>query len=123
LEVCIDGELCLPCSLQKHILDVEPEPIRIVTKPYINGVLHHERAMKLIERFAELYGSERLEAMDSLRGLADRDINERFVFSIVEVSENFSVICKQLQLIRLPVSFHSSTCRVDPIALILKMFG
>ncbi|KAK3696727.1 hypothetical protein QZH41_013089 [Actinostola sp. cb2023] len=77
------------------ILDAQPEPLRIITKPYTNGsLLPHERAMKLIERFAELYGSERLELMDALRWLADKDINERLVFCIVE--ECF-MVCKAEQ--------------------------
>lgn len=46
-----------------------------------------ERAMKLIERFAELYGSDRLELMDALRGLGERDTNERLIFCIVEVTD------------------------------------
>lgn len=58
-----------------------------MTKPFLNSTPRppHERAVKLIERFGELYGSDRLELMDVLRGLAERDTNERLVFCIVEV--------------------------------------
>uniref|UniRef100_A0A6P8I7B6 Mitochondria-eating protein n=1 Tax=Actinia tenebrosa TaxID=6105 RepID=A0A6P8I7B6_ACTTE len=80
--------------LQKHILDAEPEPIPVITKPFTDGILPHERTLKLLERFAELYGSERLEVMDALRGLANRDTNERLIFCIIE--ECF-MVCKSEQ--------------------------
>ncbi|XP_020903530.1 mitochondria-eating protein isoform X2 [Exaiptasia diaphana] len=87
----------LHSRLQKQlILDAQPEPLRIVTKPFLNSTPRppHERAVKLIERFAELYGSDRLELMDGLRGLGERDTNERLVFCIVE--ECF-MVCKAEQ--------------------------
>lgn len=74
--------------LQKKIFEVvaEPEPVRLVTKPYVNGIVpHHSRSAKLVERFAELYKNDRIQVINSLRGMSDNSTAERFVFSIVEV--------------------------------------
>ncbi|XP_032223031.2 mitochondria-eating protein isoform X3 [Nematostella vectensis] len=82
--------------LQKQMLvENESEPVRMITKPYANGILPlHARAPRLVERFAELYGGERLELMDALRPMGDRAENERLSFCIVE--ECF-MVCKAEQ--------------------------
>lgn len=73
--------------LQKKIFEAvaEPEPVRLVTKPYVNGIVpYHSRSAKLVERFAELYKNDRIQVINSLRGMSDNSTAERFVFSIVE---------------------------------------
>ncbi|XP_001641714.2 mitochondria-eating protein isoform X1 [Nematostella vectensis] len=86
----------LHARLQKQMLvENESEPVRMITKPYANGILPlHARAPRLVERFAELYGGERLELMDALRPMGDRAENERLSFCIVE--ECF-MVCKAEQ--------------------------
>lgn len=74
--------------LQKKIFEAvaEPEPVRLMTKPYVNGTVpYHSRSAKLVERFAELYKNDRIQVINSLRGMSDNSTAERFVFSIVEV--------------------------------------
>ena len=64
----------------------EPEPVRLVTKPYVNGIVPYQsRSAKLVERFAELHKSDRIQVINSLRGVSDNSTAERFAFLIVEV--------------------------------------
>lgn len=64
----------------------EPEPVRLMTKPYVNGTVPYQsRSAKLVERFAELYKNDRIQVINSLRGMSENSTAERFVFSIVEV--------------------------------------
>lgn len=74
--------------LQKKIFEAvaEPEPVRLVTKPYVNGIVPYQsRSAKLVERFAELYKNDRIQVINSLRGMSENSTADRFVFSIVEV--------------------------------------
>ena len=76
--------------LHKKLLDTatEPEPVRLVTKPYVNGeVLYQSPSFKLVERFSELYKNDRLQILNSLKGMPDSSTAERFVFLIVEVRQ------------------------------------
>ncbi|KAL9971686.1 hypothetical protein ACROYT_G017884 [Oculina patagonica] len=73
--------------LHKKILDAatEPEPVRLVTKPYTNGVVPFQsRSAKLVERFTELYKNDRVQTMNSLKGMPDNSTAERLVFLIAE---------------------------------------
>lgn len=85
--------------LHKKILDVatEPKPVRLVTKPYVNGVVPFQsRSFKLVEKFSELYKNDRVQILNSLKGIPDSSTAERFVFLIVEVRQmNY----KSLQLV------------------------
>lgn len=76
--------------LHKKILvaATEPEPVRLVTKPYANGVVPFQsRSAKLVERFTELYKNDRVQTMNSLKGMPDNSTVERLVFLIVEVRQ------------------------------------
>ena len=76
--------------LHKKLLDTatEPEPVRLVTKPYVDEVVPYQsRSFKLVERFSELYKNERVQILNSLKGMPDSSTAERFVFSIVEVGQ------------------------------------
>lgn len=73
--------------LQKKLLRTatEPEPVRLVTKPYVDGLVPYQsRSFKLVERFSELYKNDRVQILNSLKGMPDRSTAERFVFFIVE---------------------------------------
>ena len=76
--------------LQKKLLEsVGTEPLRPIIKPYVAGVVQlQSRSTKLVERFKDLYKTDRVEVMDSLRERADSDSNERLVYCIVEVTLN-----------------------------------
>lgn len=66
----------------------EPEPVRLVTKPYVNGAVSYQsRSFKLVERFSELYKNDRVQILNSLKGMPDRSTAERFLFLIVEVGQ------------------------------------
>ena len=82
--------------LHKKILDAatEPEPVRLVTKPYANGVVPFQsRSAKLVERFTELYKTDRVHIMNSLKGMPDNSTAERLVFLIAEVRLLQAGIC------------------------------
>ena len=64
----------------------EPEPVRLVSKPFANGIVPlQSRSAKLVERFVDLYKNDRVQAVNSLKGMPDNSTAERFVFLIVEV--------------------------------------
>lgn len=64
----------------------EPEPVRLVTKPFSNGVVQLlSRSAKLVERFTDLYKDDRVHITNALKGMPDRSSAERLVFLIVEV--------------------------------------
>lgn len=82
--------ILLISRLHKKLLDTatEPEPARLVTKPYVNEVVpFHSRSLKLVERFSELYKNDRVQILNSLKGMPDNSTAERFVFFIVEVRQ------------------------------------
>jgi len=64
----------------------EPAPVRLVTKPYSNGVVPlQSRSAMLVERFTEMYKNDRIQITNGLKGMPDRSAAERLVFLIVEV--------------------------------------
>ena len=77
--------------LHKKLLDTaaESKPARLVTKPYVNGVVpFHSRSLKLVERFSDMYKNDRVQILNSLKGMPDNSTAGRFVFLIVEVRQN-----------------------------------
>jgi len=73
--------------LHKIIMEsvTEPAPVRLVTKPYSNGVVPlQSRSAMLVERFTEMYKNDRIQTTNVLKGMPDRSAAERLVFLIVE---------------------------------------
>ena len=74
--------------LQKKILETvsEPEPVRLVTKPLSDRITPFQtRSTKLVERFTDLYKNDRVQVTGALKGMPDRSLAERLMFTVVEV--------------------------------------